>query len=111
MLIQEKDIDTIRANINIVDLISEYLTLKKIGNNYKGLCPFHIEKTPSFTVSSEKQIFKCFGCGVSGNVYSFLMKKESLSFPESVEECAKRIGYKLKTVKGVAKDIDKHLAL
>jgi DNA primase len=73
-------------------LISEYVSLKKTGQNYMGLCPFHHEKTPSFSVSSAKQIFYCFGCGVGGDVFSFLMKINNLSFPEVVETLAERIG-------------------
>ncbi len=83
-------LDQIRDANDIVDLISEYVPLKRRGKNYVGLCPFHSEKAPSFTVTPEKQIFYCFGCGEGGNVISFLMKHEKLSFPESVKLLAKR---------------------
>jgi DNA primase len=83
-------LDQIRDANDIVDLISEYLPLKKRGKNYLGLCPFHTEKDPSFTVTPDKQIFYCFGCGEGGNVISFLMKHEKLSFPEAVKLLAKR---------------------
>jgi DNA primase len=83
-------LDQIRDANDIVDLISEYLPLKKRGKNFLGLCPFHNEKDPSFTVTPDKQIFYCFGCGEGGNVISFLMKHEKLSFPEAVKLLAKR---------------------
>ena len=66
-----------RNSVNIVDVISQYVSLEKKGKDYIGLCPFHQEKTPSFTVNEEKQFFKCFGCGKGGNVYKFLMYKDS----------------------------------
>lgn len=88
----EDFIETVRNRVDIVDLISEYVILKKTGKNYLGLCPFHAERTPSFTVSPEKQIFYCFGCGTGGNVFTFLMKKDHLTFPEAVEFLAHRVG-------------------
>ncbi len=69
----------------LVDLVSRYVQLKKTGSNYVGLCPFHNEKTPSFTVSESKQLFHCFGCGEGGDVISFIMKIENLSFVEAVK--------------------------
>ncbi|MEK7341576.1 MAG: DNA primase, partial [Candidatus Binatota bacterium] len=72
--------------------MSDHLTLKKMGRNYLGICPFHAEKTPSFTVNEEKGIFHCFGCHVGGNVFHFLMQYEHLSFPEAVERVGKRYG-------------------
>ncbi len=86
------DKDLVKEKINIVDLISEYLTLKKAGVNFKAPCPFHNEKTPSFVVSPERQIFKCFGCGKSGDVFTFLIEKEGLDFKEALEMLAKRVG-------------------
>ncbi len=83
-------LDQIRDANDIVDLISEYVPLKRRGKNFLGLCPFHSEKDPSFTVTPEKQIFYCFGCGEGGNVISFLMKHEKLTFPEAVKLLAKR---------------------
>ncbi|WP_027825620.1 DNA primase [Lactobacillus psittaci] len=86
--IPEDFINEVRSNVNIVDVISQYVSLEKKGKDYVGLCPFHQEKTPSFTVSEEKQFFKCFGCGKGGNVFSFMMYKENLTFPEAVEKVA-----------------------
>jgi DNA primase len=85
-------IEEIRRRNDIVDVISEYLPLKSSGGTYKALCPFHSEKTPSFTVTRQKQIFHCFGCGVGGNVFHFVMKYEHLNFPEAVASLAKRGG-------------------
>ena len=90
------DIELVKQKINIVDLISEYLTLKKSGVNFKANCPFHNEKTPSFVVSPERQIFKCFGCNAGGDVFSFLMQKESMDFKEALELLAKKAGVVLK---------------
>lgn len=86
--IPEDFINEVRSNVNIVDVISQYVSLEKKGKDYLGLCPFHQEKTPSFTVNEEKQFFKCFGCGKGGNVFKFLMDKENLTFPESVASVA-----------------------
>ena len=90
--VNEGKIDEIRRRADIVSLIGEYVALKKAGKNYIGLCPFHQEKTPSFTVSSEKQIFHCFGCGEHGDVFSFLMKINNITFPEAVRQLAKKVG-------------------
>lgn len=95
MRISESKIDEIRSSADIVDIISGYVQLKKRGKNYIGVCPFHTEKTPSFTVSSEKQIFHCFGCHAGGNVFKFLMDYKSISFVESVQEVAEQIGITL----------------
>lgn len=88
-------LDEIRRRISIVSLVGERVPLKKSGSNFKGLCPFHQEKTPSFMVSDEKQIFHCFGCAAGGDIFSFLMKLDGLTFPEALEELAKRAGVKL----------------
>ncbi|MCJ7773719.1 MAG: DNA primase, partial [Desulfobacterales bacterium] len=95
MYIAEDKISDIKNAADIVEIISDYVVLKKTGKNYVGLCPFHSEKTPSFTVNSEKQIFHCFGCGEGGNVFTFLMKKDGLSFPESVRQIGKRYGVEI----------------
>ena len=87
-LIPENFISEVRGNVNIVDVIGQYVSLEKKGKDYIGLCPFHQEKTPSFTVNEEKQFFKCFGCGKGGNVFKFLMYKDDLTFPESVQAVA-----------------------
>lgn len=86
--IPEDFISEVRSNVNIVDVISQYVSLEKKGKDYIGLCPFHQEKTPSFTVNADKQFFKCFGCAKGGNVFKFLMYKDDLTFPESVERVA-----------------------
>jgi DNA primase len=85
----------VRDSIDIHDLISGHVTLRKAGKNYLGLCPFHAEKTPSFNVSPDKQIFHCFGCGVGGDVFKFLELQEGLSFPEAVRKLADRAGIPL----------------
>lgn len=88
-------VDEVRNHYDIVRLVSEYVQLKRSGRNYFGLCPFHGEKTPSFSVSPDKQIFHCFGCGEGGNVFSFIMKTDGLTFPEAVKELARRAGLSL----------------
>ena len=95
MRISENKIEEIRAAANIVDIISEFVQIRKRGKNYQGLCPFHTEKTPSFSVSPDKQIFYCFGCHAGGNVYKFLMDYEKISFVEAVQDVAKRVGVSL----------------
>ncbi|MCC7431357.1 DNA primase [bacterium] len=95
MNISETKIDEIRLANEVVDVIGEYVTLKKTGKNYSGLCPFHNEKTPSFSVNSEKQIFHCFGCHVGGNVFNFIMRHEKIGFIDAVRFLAKRAGIEL----------------
>lgn len=90
--IPEDKIEEVRRRIDIVSLIGEYVTLKKAGRNYLGLCPFHREKTPSFTVSPDKQMFYCFGCSEGGNGVSFLMKLNHLTFPEAIRQLAGKVG-------------------
>jgi DNA primase len=94
MITQEK-IAEIRSRASVVEIVSDYLSLKKLGRNYVGLCPFHSEKTPSFTVSDEKGIFHCFSCKAGGSVFNFLMQHDHLSFPEAVEQVAKRYGIRV----------------
>jgi DNA primase len=91
----EEKVSEIRDRSSILEVVSDYVNLKKAGKNYKGLCPFHSEKTPSFMVNEEKQIFHCFGCGAGGDVFKFLMKVGNVSFPQAVEELAKRYGVRL----------------
>jgi DNA primase len=93
----DSTLEEIKDRIDIVDLIQDYVQLKKAGQNWKGLCPFHAEKTPSFTVSPAKQIFHCFGCGSGGDIFTFLARSENLSFPEALRVLAKRAGVTLKT--------------
>ncbi len=95
MRIPEHTIEEIRSSVSIVDIISSYVQLRKRGKNFIGLCPFNQEKTPSFTVSEEKQIFHCFGCHTGGNVYKFLMEYKSISFIEAVKEVAEIVGISL----------------
>ena len=91
----EEVIEEVRQNNDIVDVISQYVHLTRKGRNYFGLCPFHNEKSPSFSVSPDRQIFHCFGCGVGGNVYTFLMKLEGMSFLEALENLADRANIQL----------------
>ena len=84
MPIPEQILDRIQEKADIVEVISKYVQLKKVGRSYKANCPFHSEKTPSFIVSPDKQIYHCFGCGAGGNVFSFVMKYENIQFPEAV---------------------------
>jgi len=92
MRIPDETIEQIRASTDIVDVISAHVRLRKRGKNFVGLCPFHTEKTPSFTVSSEKQMFHCFGCAKGGNVFTFIMETEKVSFVEAVRALGDRVG-------------------
>jgi DNA primase len=96
----DSTLEDIKDRLDIVDFIAEYVNLKKAGQNWKGLCPFHAEKTPSFTVSPAKQIFHCFGCGSGGDIFTFLTRHESLSFPEALKVLAERAGITLKASHG-----------
>jgi DNA primase len=102
--IPDEIIEEIRQRADIVEVISDYVALKKAGTNYKGLCPFHQEKTPSFTVSQEKQLFHCFGCGIGGNIFTFLMKYEQVAFAEAARALAQRYGIVIPEVKATAQD-------
>jgi DNA primase len=93
-------LDDIRAGVDIVDFIGRFVNLRKAGVNWKGLCPFHGEKTPSFMVNPKKGIFHCFGCGVGGDVFGFLMRQDRLSFPEAVRALAKTAGVPLPEERG-----------
>jgi len=94
-LIPENILENILSRIDIVELISGYIPLKKAGRNYKANCPFHHEKTPSFMVSPDRQIYHCFGCGESGNAFKFVMRYERLEFPQAVEVLAQKTGVTL----------------
>ena len=95
-------IEEVRQNNDVVDIISQYVHLTRKGRNYFGLCPFHNEKSPSFSVSPDRQIFHCFGCGVGGNVYTFLMKIEGINFKEALETLAERANIQLPTLESGA---------
>ncbi|MBI4115047.1 MAG: DNA primase [Candidatus Omnitrophica bacterium] len=95
MRYEERMIDEVQSLNDIVEVISSYIPLKRSGRTFKALCPFHQEKTPSFNVHPEKQIYHCFGCGVGGNVFSFLMKYENLTFPEALRNLAGRVNFAL----------------
>ena len=92
---------------DIVELVSEFVKLEKAGNNYRGLCPFHNEKTPSFMVSPTKKIAKCMGCGAGGNPISFLMKIKNISYNEALKELADRAGLK-NNITIATKKVDKN---
>ncbi len=93
-------VEQIKSNIDIVDVIGSYVLLKKAGSNYKGLCPFHGEKTPSFNVSQDKQFYHCFGCGAHGDVITFVQQMENLDFLDAVEKLADRAGLEFKRGSG-----------
>lgn len=97
-------LDEIKSKNDIVDIVSQYVVLKRTGRNYMGLCPFHKEKSGSFCVSPDKQIFHCFGCGIGGNVFHFISKIENLNFKESVEMLANRAGMELPVSSNSAED-------
>ena len=88
-------LDEIRSSVDLVDLVGRFVRLRKAGAGWKGLCPFHAEKTPSFTVNPKRGIFHCFGCGVGGDVFGFVMRQDLLSFPEAVRQLAKSAGVAL----------------
>lgn len=95
MYYEDDFVDDVRQRNDIVDIVSSYVKLRHTGSNYVGLCPFHNEKTASFAVSPGKQIYHCFGCGAGGNVFTFLMQYENITFPEALEQLAERAGVEL----------------
>lgn len=100
-------VEEIKRKIDIVEILSEKIELKKSGRNFKAVCPFHSEKTPSFMVSPELQIFKCFGCNLGGDVYRFLMEYEKIDFPQALKILADRAGIKLRPLRGFPESQDK----
>ena len=89
---RKEDIERLREEVDIVELVGEVVSLEKRGNNHVGLCPFHGEKTPSFNVSSARRRFHCFGCGINGDIFTWVQERELLSFPEAVRYLAERAG-------------------
>lgn len=104
-MIDRSTIDRIYAAANIVDIVSDYVTLKKKGMNYQACCPFHNEKTPSFVVSPSKGVFKCFGCGKGGNAVTFVMEQENVSYPEALKMVAKRYGIQVEEREQTEEDV------
>ena len=100
----EEIIEQVRQNNDIVEIISQYVHLTRKGRNYFGLCPFHNEKSPSFSVSPERQIFHCFGCGVGGNIYTFLMKIEGIGFKDAIEQLAEKANIQLPRIENPEED-------
>lgn len=98
------DVTEVKTRLDITEVIGDYVALRKKGQTYWGSCPFHKEKTPSFSVSSERQTFHCFGCGKGGDVFTFIMEIESLDFKEALERLADRAGVKLRTRSGKSRD-------
>lgn len=92
---QDPIVEAVKERVDIVDIISNYVTLTKSGANFKGRCPFHVEKTPSFMVNRERQLFRCFGCGESGDVLTFVMKQENIDFPSALKLLAERVGVEI----------------
>lgn len=107
MQIPQDTIETIRDRVDIVDIVAQYVDLKRTGSSFKGLCPFHDEKTPSFVVSPEKQIFHCFGCQKGGNVFTFLMEMDGVSFPDAVRALGKRVGVEVVSRSGRDADAER----
>ena len=105
----EEIIEEVRQSNDIVDVISQYMNLKRSGRNYFGLCPFHNEKSPSFSVSPDKQIFHCFGCGVGGNVITFVMRIEGINFIEAIQILAERANIQLPTIQNSSDTIKEEL--
>ena len=105
----EEIIEQVRQSNDIVDIISQYVHLTRKGRNYFGLCPFHNEKSPSFSVSPDRQIFHCFGCGVGGNTYTFLMKIEGIGFKEAIEQLAEKANIQLPTIQNTEENAKEEL--
>ncbi len=110
-MIDNNSIEQLKQTIDIVDVVGNYVELKKNGSNFKGLCPFHDEKTPSFIVSPSKQLYKCFGCGAGGDAIKFLMEFEKLSYPEAIEKLASQYNFTLRYTKGEHQGSDERRVL
>src|SRR5207244_928860 len=103
--------ETVRNSADLVRVVSDYVSLKGTGNTLKGLCPFHSEKTPSFTVHRDKQFFHCFGCQAGGDVFSFVMLAEKVPFPEAVELVAEKCGIPISTTRADSTKFDERKQL
>ena len=104
MIFGQPVLDEIRSRIDIVELVGQFVSLKRAGENWKGLCPFHTERTPSFTVNPKRGIFHCFGCGAGGDAFGFLMRHDRVAFPEAVRALAERAGVELPTSREASPD-------
>jgi DNA primase len=105
----QQQLDEIRSRVDIVEVVGQFVKLKRAGENWKGLCPFHSEKTPSFTVNPKRNIYHCFGCGAGGDAFSFLMRQDRVAFPEAVRTLAERAGVTLPDVGGRPPEVDDRL--
>jgi DNA primase len=105
----QQQLDEIRSRVDIVEIVGQFVKLKRAGENWKGLCPFHTEKTPSFTVNPKRNIYHCFGCGAGGDAFSFLMRQDRVAFPEAVRTLAERAGVTLPDVGGRAPEVEDRL--
>lgn len=105
----QQQLDEIRSRVDIVEVVGQFVKLKRAGENWKGLCPFHTEKTPSFTVNPKRNIYHCFGCGAGGDAFSFLMRQDRVAFPEAVRTLAERAGVTLPDVGGRPPEVDDRL--
>lgn len=110
-MIPQNILDQIQERLDIVEVISSYMPLRQAGRNFKACCPFHQEKTPSFVVNPDKQIFHCFGCGEGGNIFSFVMKKEKKDFREAAETLAERVGVEIPSDKNNNSELMKRTTL
>ena len=99
-MISQDSIEGLKTRLDIVDVIGNYIEIKKTGANFKAACPFHDEKTPSFVISPQKQIYHCFGCGAGGDAIKFVMEYEKLSYPEAIEKLASQYNYSLHYTQG-----------
>ncbi len=109
--ISENTINHIKERLSLISVVQDYVKMKKSGKNWIGLCPFHIEKTPSFFVNEDKGIFHCFGCNETGNMFSFIMKTENITFPESIEILAKKAGISIEYKTGQSNEQNKEKEL
>lgn len=98
------DIDLLRSKLDIVEIINNVVPLKKYGSTYKGCCPFHQEKTPSFNVNPVKQLYHCFGCHKGGDVFEFIMESKGISFKQTIKELADSVGLTLEENKPIIKN-------